>query len=207
MGNTIGAYRPPPGGWPWPAYAGDYFGNIAGPALSHGGYYSWERGYISWIQDCMDALPLLGEPGGPGAGWDRGVWDAGMDANVYGINYWYWCKVGSSLVYDYPYRIYEPTFNWLWDSWYYLYSWPDSTPPSLPRCSSVPPNYSSSSSRRLASKDEDELISRPGGKFESDGREGSSLASLEVVSTLRIPPAPDRLEAESNRVFAKPARG
>lgn len=40
----------------WPLKAGNYFGLLTGPAVSHGGFYASERPYISLIQQRINAL-------------------------------------------------------------------------------------------------------------------------------------------------------
>lgn len=42
--------------WPDRLGANDYFGNIAGPERSHGGYYEWEKPYVMAIQARLRGL-------------------------------------------------------------------------------------------------------------------------------------------------------
>src|SRR5699024_10672073 len=39
----------------WPLASGQYFGPITGPADSHGGWASWEKPYVKWIQKRLTA--------------------------------------------------------------------------------------------------------------------------------------------------------
>lgn len=70
---------PPPPAVPsrfaWPLPAGQYFGNLAGPDASHGGYYASEQGYVRNIQQWLIYHGCV--PGIPSAAWAHSGWADG----------------------------------------------------------------------------------------------------------------------------------
>lgn len=73
--------RPPRIGWTLPA--GHYYGNLGGPARSHGGYYASERDEVRVIQQwliyrgCVDGVPA---DRWPTSGWADGRWGPPTDS-------------------------------------------------------------------------------------------------------------------------------
>jgi hypothetical protein len=71
---------PPRPGWTLPA--GHYYGNLAGPAASHGGYYAGERPIVKIIQQwliyhgCVAGVPASSWAT---SGWADGRWEAPTD--------------------------------------------------------------------------------------------------------------------------------
>lgn len=63
-------YTPPPNGGRWPLQPGNFFGDIRGPAKSHGGYYASERPYVKWIQIRLHELGYA-----PGGSWADGKYE------------------------------------------------------------------------------------------------------------------------------------
>jgi hypothetical protein len=67
--NPVGKYTNPPG--PFALPGGHYYGDIDGPAESHGGYYSEERPYVKWIQIRMQELGYAPTS----SGWADGLYE------------------------------------------------------------------------------------------------------------------------------------
>lgn len=85
------SFYEPPGSWPLPS--GHYFGNVAGPANCHGGYWKnpWEHDWIVWIQT---GLVWMGQYN-YSSGWADGVWGNPTDQPMYAwhnnmANYYGW---------------------------------------------------------------------------------------------------------------------
>lgn len=68
--DPVAPYTKPPADGEWPLGKGHYFGNIAGPAKSHGGYYASEKKYVKWIQVRLQELGFAP----PGTKWADGVY-------------------------------------------------------------------------------------------------------------------------------------
>lgn len=64
-------YTPPPSA-AFPLPRGEYFGDIKGPAKSHGGYYTSERKYVKWIQIRMQEMRYAPADGS----WADGKYEA-----------------------------------------------------------------------------------------------------------------------------------
>lgn len=64
-----------PGQPAWDLPAGHYFGNIAGPAKSHGGYYASERDNVLWIQRKFIQLGCVAGIRDWRSGWADGKWE------------------------------------------------------------------------------------------------------------------------------------
>ncbi|NUP83920.1 MAG: hypothetical protein HOV96_40980, partial [Nonomuraea sp.] len=65
----------------WNLPAGHYYGNIHGPATSHGGYYASERPFVQNIQQWLiyhGCVPGVNDF--QASGWDDGRWEAPTDA-------------------------------------------------------------------------------------------------------------------------------
>lgn len=67
--------RPNPGRFAWNLPHGHYYGNINGPAQSHGGYYASERSYVKNIQEW---LIYHGCAAGANPDWQKSTWDDGI---------------------------------------------------------------------------------------------------------------------------------
>jgi hypothetical protein len=65
-------------GWSLPG--GHYYGNIAGPNESHGGYNNAERGVVQAIQRKFIALGCVPGQSDPNSGWADGKWENATDA-------------------------------------------------------------------------------------------------------------------------------
>src|SRR5512144_129507 len=70
--RRLGPGHPPTNGKPaWPLPRNEYFGLISGPSQSHGGYYAWERPYVKFIQERLQAMGFA--PRTPG--WADGIFE------------------------------------------------------------------------------------------------------------------------------------
>lgn len=65
-----GKYTSPPG--PFNLPSGHYYGDIEGPAESHGGYYEDEKPYVKWIQIRMQELGYAPTS----SGWADGIFES-----------------------------------------------------------------------------------------------------------------------------------
>lgn len=54
-------FTPPPARGKWPLSSDNFFGNIQGGSRSHGGYYTWEKPYVRWIQTRLIELDYADE--------------------------------------------------------------------------------------------------------------------------------------------------
>ncbi|MBP2323317.1 hypothetical protein JOF56_003702 [Kibdelosporangium banguiense] len=71
-----------PGKFAWNLPAGHYYGNIAGPAKSHGGYYSAERDEVRNIQQWLiyhGCVPGVPSSAWASSGWADGKWEGPTD--------------------------------------------------------------------------------------------------------------------------------
>lgn len=83
-GTPVPPPVPPPGVTPaipsWP-FGGEYVGDIAGAAASHGGYYAWERTFIKIVQQWLVYLNCV--PGIPSSSWPWTTWADGLFSRPY----------------------------------------------------------------------------------------------------------------------------
>ncbi len=59
---------------PWPLAAGNYFGLITGPDVSHGGFYPLERPWVQLIQRALIRKGFVPGVTDPGSGWADGIY-------------------------------------------------------------------------------------------------------------------------------------
>lgn len=78
---------PPPAGNPgrfaWNLPSGHYYGNVAGPNQSHGGYYANERPFVRNIQQWLiyrGCVSGVGSSQWASSGWADGKWENATDA-------------------------------------------------------------------------------------------------------------------------------
>lgn len=64
-----------PGQPAWDLPSGHYFGNKAGPAASHGGFYPSERDNVQWIQRKFIALGCVAGQNDWRSSWADGLWE------------------------------------------------------------------------------------------------------------------------------------
>lgn len=86
-GGILQPPTPPPAGNPgrfaWSLPAGHYYGNIAGPAKSHGGYYASERDEVRNIQQWLiykGCVSGVAPSAWASSGWADGRWENPTDA-------------------------------------------------------------------------------------------------------------------------------
>lgn len=70
------APAPNPGRFAWNLPSGHYYGNIAGPARSHGGWNAWEKPYVANIQQWLiyHGCAAGANPDYRASTWDDGIW-------------------------------------------------------------------------------------------------------------------------------------
>lgn len=87
VGGTPPPPPPPPpvsnpGRFAWSLPAGHYYGNIAGPTVSHGGYYASERDEVRNIQQWLifhSCVSGVASDRWAGSGWADGKWENATD--------------------------------------------------------------------------------------------------------------------------------
>ena len=67
--------QPPSGAPAWPLPRDHYFGDIAGPERSHGGYYAHERGWVKQIQQALIRKGYVPNITDPNSGWADGKFE------------------------------------------------------------------------------------------------------------------------------------